>query len=130
MQTHELKTDREVFQAVLEGRKKFEIRKDDRGFAVGDRLNLLETVSTGEEMKAGAPLEYTGGQWFAKVTHILRGPIYGLAVGWVIMSIEDEPCDTLTGPTCCEEGRRLRVEVCDECAEICAGFQGCIGPAP
>lgn len=35
----------------------------------------------------------------------------------------------LTGPTCCEEGRRLGVEVCDECAEICAGYQSCLGPA-
>jgi len=86
---HELKTDSDVFQAVLSGAKKYEIRFDDRGFQVGDTLNLLETVSTGEEMKAGAPLEYTSGQYLATVTHILRGPIYGLADGWVIMSIEN-----------------------------------------
>lgn len=90
MQTHDLKTDSEVFQAVINGLKTFEIRFDDRGFKVGDRLNLLETVSTGEEMKNGAPLEYTSGQWFAEVRYILRGPIYGLAEGWVIMSIIDD----------------------------------------
>jgi len=87
--THQLKTDPDVFQAVISGVKKYEIRFDDRGFQVGDTLDLLETVSTGAEMKAGAPLEYTSGQHFCKITHILRGPIYGLAAGWVILSIED-----------------------------------------
>lgn len=91
MTTHTLKTDPEVFQAVVAGLKTYEIRKDDRGFQVGDTLDLLETVSTGAEMAAGAPLEYTGGQWMVEVTHILRGPVYGLADGWVIMSIRPVP---------------------------------------
>jgi hypothetical protein len=85
--THELKTDPEVFQAVAVGAKTYEIRKDDRGFVVGDKLRLLETVSTGEEMRNGAPLSYTGKMTEAVVTHILRGPVYGLKNGWVLMSI-------------------------------------------
>jgi hypothetical protein len=88
MQTHKLKTDSEVFKAVAEERKTFEIRLNDRNYQVGDKLDLLETVSTGAEMAEGAPLEYTGGQVWVTVTHILHGPIYGLADGWVIMSIK------------------------------------------
>jgi hypothetical protein len=33
------------------------------------------------------PLIYTGDEVTVTVTHILRGPVYGLASGWVIMSV-------------------------------------------
>ena len=82
---HKLKTDPIVFDDVMTGLKTFEIRKDDRGFKVGDELALEKTKYTGEEMKAGKPLEYTGDFWTVGVTYILRGPIYGLKEGWCIM---------------------------------------------
>lgn len=84
---HDLKTDPDVFQAVTEGLKTYEIRKNDRGFAVGDLLVLRETVHYGAEMAAGAPLAYTGRQYVARVTHMLTGPVYGLAAGWSILSM-------------------------------------------
>lgn len=95
---HELKTDPEVFQAMIDGGKTYEIRKDDRGFKVGDTLTLRETRYTGKEMASyehpdhpgrtveGRPLAYTGRTTGRVVTHILRGPIYGLKDGWVILS--------------------------------------------
>ena len=86
---HELKTDMDVFQAVIDGFKTYQIRLDDRGFSVGDELLLRETEYTGGEMKNGKPLEYTGRSELVQVTHILRGPIYGLMSGWVIMSIAE-----------------------------------------
>jgi hypothetical protein len=84
--THKLKTDPAVFQAVLDGRKRFEIRRDDRGYYVGDTLHLRETRYTGMEMRAGAPLEYTGREAWVSVDYLLRGPVYGLADGWVVLS--------------------------------------------
>lgn len=90
MATHDLKTDPDAFDAVESGRKKFEIRYDDRGYSDGDELVLWRTKHTGAQMKAGALLEYTAPALHVRVTHILRGPIYGLAEGWVCMSIE--PC--------------------------------------
>lgn len=84
---HELKTDPEVFQLVKRGEKTFEIRKDDRGFAVGDVLHLRETAYSGTQMRDGAALIYTGDELRVRVLSILRGPVYGLADGWVIMGI-------------------------------------------
>lgn len=84
---HELKTDPYVFDAVVAKQKTFEIRKNDRDFQEGDVLTLKRTLYTGAEMKAGAPLKYSGEELKANVTYILRGPVYGLADGWVIMGI-------------------------------------------
>lgn len=85
-QYHILKTDPEVFQAVLSGAKTFEIRLNDRGYAVGDVLGLRETKHTGAEMQAGAPLEYTGRECQRFVSHVLTG--YGLADGWCCLSFD------------------------------------------
>lgn len=88
---HELKTDPEVFQAMIDGSKTYELRKDDRGYQVGDTLTLRETKYAGWQMHnnhplPNCPLEYTGRATGRIVTHILRGPIYGLAEGWAILS--------------------------------------------
>ena len=96
---HALKTDPLVFEAVLTGGKTYELRKNtDRVFRVGDWLRLLETQYTGAEMAAhhngaypgemveGKPLVYTGRKVIVEVTHILNGPIYGLADGWSLLS--------------------------------------------
>jgi hypothetical protein len=85
-QYHILKTDPEVFQAALSGAKTFEIRLNDRGYAVGDVLGLRETKHTGAEMRAGAPLVYTGRECQRFVSHVLTG--YGLADGWCCLSFE------------------------------------------
>lgn len=83
--THGLKTDPDVFDAVWNGLKTFEIRFNDRDFKVGDWLNLHETKHSGEDMKAGLPLIYTGRSMLRKVSHVLSG--YGLAEGWVCLSL-------------------------------------------
>ncbi|MDZ5759364.1 ASCH/PUA domain-containing protein [Carnobacterium maltaromaticum] len=42
MKVHELKIASEFFEAVKDGRKKFEIRKNDRNYQEGDILILKE----------------------------------------------------------------------------------------
>jgi hypothetical protein len=86
MAMHVLKTDPEVFGAVLSGDKTFEIRFNDRSFQIGDRLELHETVHTGAEIKAGKPLLYTGRVEVRTVSHVLTG--YGLMDGWCCLSFK------------------------------------------
>jgi hypothetical protein len=89
---HELKTDPIPFEQVREGLKTFEIRRDDRNFRGGDQLILRKTEYTGAQMAAGAPLVYCGcPAVVVQVLSVMRGPIYGLAEGWCIMSIDPYP---------------------------------------
>ena len=74
---HYLKTETEYFQAVEKGNKKFELRKNDRNFEVGDRIYLEETIEgikTGRELP---PLE---------IMYILKGGKYGLEEDYCILN--------------------------------------------
>lgn len=106
---HELKTDPMPFQAVWEGTKLYEIRKDDRdrnpagdkpsdltGFCIDDELLLRETQHSGEQMKGGRWLTYTGRQVLCVVTHKLTG--YGLQDGWCILGIRRLELISTKGP--------------------------------
>lgn len=75
--THELKILPEYYKAVLKGKKKFELRKNDRDYEVGDRLILNEY--DGEK--------YTGEFVIKNITYIFKGGSYGLEEGYVILSI-------------------------------------------
>lgn len=78
MDYHHLKILPEYFEAVIEGKKKFEIRKNDRDYKVGDGIFLNEF--DGEK--------YTGESLLVFITYILQGGQYGLEKDYVIMSIE------------------------------------------
>lgn len=75
---HHLKCWPTPYRAVVRGEKHHEFRRDDRGFQVGDTLSLQEyAVSI-----------YTGATCQVKVTHITRGPDFGIPEGFVVMSVE------------------------------------------
>lgn len=81
---HELKTWTRFFDAVADGRKTFELRKDDRGFKVGDVLRLRDY-----DPVEGA---YTGGQIDVVVTYVTdASPLDCLAPGYVCMGIKRVP---------------------------------------
>lgn len=79
---HELKILPQYFRAVLERRKTFEVRKNDRPFAVGDGICLREFDPLSENL-------YTGRVWYGNITYILNDPLY-CKKGFVIMSIEED----------------------------------------
>lgn len=87
---HELKTWPEPFGAMLDGSKRFELRKDDRGFAVGDVL-LLREWDPAIYVVRGQPYydacAYTGRKLRVRVTYILHGGRFGLPNGMCVMGV-------------------------------------------
>jgi len=80
--THTLKCWPEYFAAVKNGTKTFEIRRDDRGFKVGDILVLQEWESPAD----GRASKYLGTKVRVEVTYITHFPD-GLRPGYVAMGI-------------------------------------------
>ena len=91
MKIHTLKIDGEFFEEVVQGRKTYELRKNDRNFKVGDGLLLRETRFSAAMADAGYPVEYTGRELRVEVTQMLTGPRLGLEAGWSILSIKRLP---------------------------------------
>lgn len=79
MKTHELKTVHPHFDHVCSGAKRAEIRRDDRGFAVGDVLVLREYDPATDS--------YSGRRVEVRITHVLSG-FAGLAPGYAALSFE------------------------------------------
>lgn len=76
-QIHELKILPEYFNEVMSRTKSFELRKDDRGYKIGDWLKL-------KEYEGG---KYTGRESdYFRISYILKDcPEYGLMPGYCIL---------------------------------------------
>lgn len=85
---HELKTWPEFFDEVAAGRKTFEIRENDRGFAVGDVLRLCEF-----RPQWGT---YTGRQVLKRVSYLTE---FQQRPGFVVLGLQDtsQPSSPLRG---------------------------------
>ncbi len=81
MTTHELKAHPEPFAALLSGAKTHEVRFNDRGFEVGDRLLLREYCPGDDE-------PYTGRELELLVTYISKGGTWGLPAVICVMSVK------------------------------------------
>lgn len=84
MAEHDLKVWPEYFDAIAAGLKPFEIRKNDRGYRVGDCLRLREY--------APGPDEYTGRELRKMVVYMLNGDdpagyAFGIRTGFVAMAL-------------------------------------------
>lgn len=83
MKIHELKILPQYFEKVLDGSKTFELRKNDRGYEVGDILILKEFNVGAIDHTKSEPVViqeegYTGREIKKRITYILNGGYYGL----------------------------------------------------
>jgi hypothetical protein len=78
---HELKCWPGAFDAIVDGRKRFEWRRDDRGFEVGDELLLKRWDPHKRYYTDPYP------SILVRVTYILRGA-FDVPHGFCVMSIE------------------------------------------
>lgn len=79
MAHHELKTWPAPFQAVIDGKKTYEFRRNDRNFQVGDRLWLREWNNE--------TAQYTGRNAVAEVSYITQRS-FGLPEGFAILALK------------------------------------------
>ena len=74
---HELKIYPQYFEDVISGKKKFEIRKNDRKYRVGDILILKEWDN----------IKYSGREARAEVIYLIDDKFVGIQPGYVVMGI-------------------------------------------
>lgn len=70
--THELKIKSEYLYPILKGDKRFEVRKNDRNFQVGDLIHLREFYPATSEQEA----HYGKSQGTYKITYLLNNEEY------------------------------------------------------
>jgi hypothetical protein len=81
---HELKTWSDYFKLIANGKKPFELRKNDRGFLAGHEL-LLREYDKDQKL-------YTGRKLHRQITFVLQGDEaeeLGLKKGFCIMGMEE-----------------------------------------
>jgi hypothetical protein len=94
MSEHELKVWPPHFEHLLDGRKRFEVRKNDRRFKVGDAIKFREFVPKMHAAAQGQDGEYyTGRNLWMRVRYVLnprpdRDPDCGLVAGYVVLDLE------------------------------------------
>lgn len=85
MAIHELKTISTYFDAVAEGRKTFEVRRNDRGFQAGDLLYLIRVTDDYSRRATGERLT-------RRITYLLQGGQFGIEPGFCVLGLgEVEP---------------------------------------
>lgn len=86
MKTHDVKSWPDYFSSLISGDRQFDLRQNDRQYAVGDIINFREF-----DDRSG---KYTGATLRRKITYIMEGigsgciaPLHGLQRGYVILAL-------------------------------------------
>ena len=90
MKVHNLKTWPEYLEALIEGRKTFEVRRNDRDFKVGDTLHLLGFDPDTCTMN--------GREHTMVVTYVMPGGTFGIAQDHVVMGVRPFRFDAAEKP--------------------------------
>ena len=83
---HHLKTLDMFFDAVKDGRKTFEVRKNDRGFQTGDILVLDRYEETPIGLRQTVPFRTVR----KRISYLLQGGQYGIDPAYCVLGLADE----------------------------------------
>jgi len=89
--THELKLCKRFYETVASGAKTYEVRKNDRGFKVGDTLRLIP-VTDDEKRTYVTSLQ----PLLAEVSYMLAEPGWGIENGYCVMALKNVRVDYST----------------------------------
>lgn len=87
MRTHDVKCHPGPFQDVWDGKKPYEIRKDDRDYCVGDALILSEWDPSPHPVLSDREAGYTGRVISTVITYKTTGGRYGLPVDLCVLAL-------------------------------------------
>lgn len=79
---HELKTVARYYEAVVDGRKTFEVRLNDRAFQTGDIVRLVKVDEQGFYL--GPPFSIE-----KRITYILQGGQFGIEPRYCVLGLGD-----------------------------------------
>lgn len=91
MRVHELKTVAYCWDAVESGAKKFEVRRNDRGFQPGDTVVLRKLDSSGINLAIKSRVPHGRITYYElkfKIGWILQGGQFGIEPGYCVFSLE------------------------------------------
>ena len=80
--THRIKLLEKYADDVFDGTKPFEIRKNGRGYKVGDVVSFLAVNTNGD------PVKHLINDAFFVISYLLKGPLYGLEEGYVAFALK------------------------------------------
>jgi len=78
---HDLKVHKRFWPALVDGRKNFEVRKNDRDFQTGDMLRLMYFDPDERDARSASAM-------IREVTYVLHS-FEGLAAGYVALGLKD-----------------------------------------
>lgn len=84
--THEIKIYKEYADAIISGKKTFEIRRNDRHYMLGDKVHFYEVLA------GGRPFEHPITDKLYEITYILYENTLGfggLKADWCVFSIKE-----------------------------------------
>lgn len=90
MSEHTLKTLERYWDAVADGRKTFEVRKNDRAFQTGDILVLEKWDDEGRYYRTEPGTSFTPLKLRKRITYLLPGGQFGIEPGYCVLGLADD----------------------------------------
>lgn len=90
MSEHTLKTLERYWDAVADGRKTFEVRKNDRAFQTGDILVLEKWDNDGRYYRTEPGDAFKPMKLRKRITYLLQGGQFGIEPGYCVLGLADD----------------------------------------